>query len=415
MPQSEPTDVRMHGFAKRVPVDIALEWVDKHAQLVTSEICDTLAVAGRVLAEKVVSAVNVPAFPRAMMDGFALQAGDTSGASAYNKLALSIIGESLPAQPWKGTLKTGQAVRIMTGAPVPAGADAVLPVERSEFTQDEVCVLDTVPPGKNIGRPGEDIAAGSTVLPVGRRLRPQDLGVLCSIGRGQVTVRRQVRVRIVVTGNELLPPGAKPDGYKIVDSNSPMLQALVARDGGIVTDSRIIADDPVAILAAMRDEVDIVLISGGSSVGKEDHAPRMLADHGELSIHGIAMRPSSPAGMGTFEGRGVFLLPGNPVSCLCAYDFFAGRAIRLAAGLPGDWPYEKLRLPLARKLVSVVGRLDYARVDIVDDHVEPLAISGAAVLSSTTRAAGFVVIPADSEGYSPGCPVDVFLYDSVRR
>ncbi len=147
MSQSKPTDVRMYGFAKRVPVDIALEWVDQNVQLVESEICDTVAAAGRVLAEEIVSAVNVPAFPRAMMDGFALQAGDTSGASAYNKLALSIIGESLPGQPWTGTLKTGQAVRIMTGAPVPAGADAVLPVERTESTQDDVSVLDTVPPG----------------------------------------------------------------------------------------------------------------------------------------------------------------------------------------------------------------------------------------------------------------------------
>lgn len=415
MSHPKPTDVRMRGFAKRVPVDVALAWVDEHTELVASETCDTVTAAGRVLAEEVVSAVNVPAFPRAMMDGFALQAGDTSGASAYNKLTLAIVGESLPAQPWTGTLKTGQAVRIMTGAPVPAGADAVLPVERTETTHNEVCVLDTVPPGKHIGRPGEDIAAGSIVLPVGRRLRPQDLGVLCSIGCGQVTVRRQVRVRIIVTGNELLPPGAKPAGYKIVDSNSPMLRALVARDGGIVTNSRIVPDDPEAILAAMRDDADVVLISGGSSVGKEDHAPRMLADHGELSIHGIAMRPSSPSGMGTLAGRAVFLLPGNPVSCLCAYDFFAGRAIRLAAGLAADWPYEKLRLPLARKLVSVVGRLDYARVDIVDDQVEPLAISGAAVLSTTTRAAGFVVIPADSEGHPPGHPVDVFMYSPIRR
>ena len=415
MTQSKPTDVRMRGFARRVPVDVALEWVDKHARLVGSEKCDTVAAAGRVLAEEVVSPVNVPAFPRAMMDGFALQASDTSGASAYNKLALSIIGESLPAQPWMGTLKTGQAVSIMTGAPVPAGADAVLPVERTESTQDDVCVLDTVPPGKNIGRPGEDIAVGSTVLSVDRRLRPQDLGVLCSIGCGQVSVRRQVRVRIVVTGNELLPPGAKPDGYKIVDSNSPMLRALVVRDGGLVTNSQIILDDPKSILAAMRDDVDVVLISGGSSVGKEDYAPRMLADHGELSIHGIAMRPSSPAGMGSLGGRSVYLLPGNPVSCLCAYDFFAGRAIRLGAGLPADWPYQNLRLPLARKLVSVVGRLDYARVDIVDDQVEPLAISSASVLSSTTRAAGFVVIPADSEGYPPGHHVDVFLYGPIRR
>ncbi len=413
MPHSQPADVRMHGFAKRVPVDVALEWVEKNTHVVGPEMCDTVAAGGRVLVDDIQSSVNVPSFRRAMMDGFALQASDTSGATAYNKMKLSIIGEALPAQPWPGTLHAGQAVRIMTGAPVPHGADAVLPVEKCEATEKDLYVLDALPPGKNIGRIGEDIAAGAAVFSAGRRLRPQDLGVLCSLGCGQVAIRRQVRVRIVVTGNELLPPGSTPDGYRIVDSNSPMLRTLVARDGGVVTSSQIIPDDPAAILAAMRDDVDVVLISGGSSVGKEDHAPRLLAAYGELSIHGIAMRPSSPAGMGTLDGRTVFLLPGNPVSCLCAYDFFAGRAIRLAAGLPANWPYEKRRLTLARKLVSVVGRVDYARVDIVNGQVEPLAISGASVLSTTTRAAGFVVIPAGSEGYPAGHQVDVFLYDPV--
>ena len=170
-------------------------------------------------------------------------------------------------------------------------------------------------------------------------------------------------------------------------------------------------DNPKDILAALEENVDVVLVSGGSSVGQEDHAPRLLAEHGELAIHGVAMRPSSPSGMGRFGERLVFLLPGNPVSCLCAYDFFAGRAIRALAGLPIDWPYRSQQLPLARKLVSLVGRVDYARVDVVDGWVKPIAVSGASVLSSTTRAAGFVIVPADSEGHAPETPVEVFLYD----
>jgi molybdopterin molybdotransferase len=146
-------------------------------------------------------------------------------------------------------------------------------------------------------------------------------------------------------------------------------------------------------------------------VGQEDHAPVLLAEHGELAIHGIAMRPSSPAGMGRLGKRLVFLLPGNPVSCLCAYDFFAGRAIRALGGLPRQWPYRSYRAPLRRKLVSVVGRVDYARVRLSDDQVEPLAISGASVLSSTTRADGFVVVPESREGYPAGAEVEVWLYD----
>jgi molybdopterin molybdotransferase len=226
-------------------------------------------------------------------------------------------------------------------------------------------------------------------------------------------VVRRPRVHIIVTGNELLPAGEKPHGYTIVDANGPMLTALVERDGGTVTSAQIVPDNPENILAALRQPADVVLVSGGSSVGQEDFAPSLLARYGELAIHGIAMRPSSPSGMGRFEGRLVFLLPGNPVSCLCAYDFFAGRAIRLLGGRNAQWPYRSTRLPLARKLVSMIGRVDYARVCIAEGKVEPLAIGGASVLSSTTRADGFVVIPEDSEGYPPGTPVEVFLYDPL--
>jgi molybdopterin molybdotransferase len=171
-----------------------------------------------------------------------------------------------------------------------------------------------------------------------------------------------------------------------------------------------VPDDRDAILAALREDADIVLVSGGSSVGQEDHVPTLLAEHGELAIHGIAMRPSSPTGMGRLDGRLIFLLPGNPVSCLCAYDFFAGRAIRALAGFSRDWPYQRRTLRLSRKISSVVGRVDYARVHIYEDTAELVAISGASVLSSVTRADGFVIVPADSEGFPEGAHVEVLLY-----
>jgi molybdopterin molybdotransferase len=416
---SEPAsnrDVRMRGFARRTTVEAALQWLDDVARRLPSESVSVWRAAGRVLASDVVSDIDVPAFARSMMDGFAVQASDTQGATAYNRLELQIIGQSLAGKPFTGSAGPRQAVRIMTGAPLPAGADAVLPAERVEVAEDRLQVIDEVPEGKNVGQRGEDVAAGSLVLSRGRVLRPQDLGLLSSIGMAEVEVVRQPRVRIVITGDELLPAGARPAADRIADANGPMLRALVTRDGGCVVgemqgDRYIVPDEPAAIIAAMQDEADIVLVSGGSSVGQEDHAPAILAEHGELAIHGIAIRPSSPTGMGRFSDRIVFLLPGNPVSCLCAYDFFAGRAIRLLGGHDGSWPYQQRRLPLARKLVSQVGRTDYARVRIANDCVEPLAISGASILSSTTAADGFVVVPADSEGYPAGAEADVYLYD----
>ena len=401
----------MRGFARRTTVADALEWLDGQTGRLSEETLPLAEAAGRVLAREIVSRVDVPPFDRSMMDGFALRAADTMGASPYNRLALDVAGESLPGRPFSGQVAPGKAVRIMTGAPLPEGADAVLPVELVEAQPDRILAQGEVSPGKHVGRIGEDIAAGTAVLPAGRILRPQDVGVLASIGAGEVPVVRRPRVRVVVTGDELLPAGSRPEPHKIVDSNGPMLAALIARDGGTAVNPGIVPDRPEAVLEAMRSGCDVVLVSGGSSVGQEDHAPSLLATHGELPIHGIAMRPSSPTGMGRLAGKLVFLLPGNPVSCLCAYDFFAGRAIRVLGGRPADWPYRRVIRPLGRKIVSTVGRLDYMRVRLVDDRVDPLAIAGASVLSSTTRADGFVLVPPDSEGYPPGAKVEVLLYD----
>jgi molybdopterin molybdotransferase len=217
-------------------------------------------------------------------------------------------------------------------------------------------------------------------------------------------------VRLAVTGNELLPSGSSPRGFQISDANGPMLAALIERDGGVVDFPGLVRDEPAAILEALESDADIVIVSGGSSVGIEDMAPVLLAQHGELAVHGIAMRPSSPTGFGRLGNRIVFLLPGNPVSSLCAYDFFAGRAIRALGGRSKQWPYRTMRGRLSRKISSPIGRFDYARVRIADGIVEPLAVSGASLLSSTTRADGFVIIGDDSEGFAAGADVDVWLY-----
>jgi len=223
----------------------------------------------------------------------------------------------------------------MTGAPVPDGADAVVMAEVCVEADGRVEVRDAVAPRKNVGAVGEDITVDDVVLRAGRRLRPQDVGLLSSIGRAGISCVRQPRVRLVVTGDELLPAGSKPEGARIVDSNSVVLRALVARDGARHLPFEILPDDANRIREAMQSEdADVLLVSGGSSVGQEDHAPRLLAELGELAFHGISMRPSSPAGIGRIGDRFVFLLPGNPVSCLCAYEFFAGPVVRALGGRP---------------------------------------------------------------------------------
>jgi molybdopterin molybdotransferase len=421
-------DVRMQGFARRHTVQAALAWLDAQLRTLDAEDVPLRAAAGRVLAASITSDIDIPGFDRATMDGYAVVADSTEGATPYNRVPLAVIGDALPGSPFARRVSRGESVRIMTGAPMPAGSDAVLPAESVEHDSADararILAVAEVSPLKNVGRRGEDIVAGTTVLERGRVLRPQDVGVISSIGVGRVRVVRQPRVRLVITGNELLPSGTPPHGYQITDANGPMLAALAERDGAIVDFPSLVRDDATAIEAALAGPVlvdgpdpDVVIVSGGSSVGIEDLAPVLVAKHGELAVHGIAMRPSSPTGLGRIGSRVIFLLPGNPVSALCAYDFFAGRAIRALGGRPKEWPYRTVRGTLARKISSPIGRLDYARVRIepstalgTGGRVEPISVAGASVLSSTTRADGFVIVGDDSEGFAAGSEVEVWLY-----
>jgi len=406
-------DVRMHGFARRHTVQAALAWLDLQLHALETEDVPLRSAAGRVLAASIASDIDIPGFDRATMDGYAVVADSTEGATPYNRVPLTVIGDALPGSPSTRNVRRGEAVRIMTGAPMPAGSDAVLPAESAERDTNapaRVLAVADVSPLKNVGRRGEDIVAGTTVLESGRVLRPQDVGVISSIGIDRVRVVRQPLVRLVITGNELLPSGSRPQGYHITDANGPMLAALAERDGAIVDFPGLVRDEAEAILSALHADANIVIVSGGSSVGIEDLAPMLVAKHGELAVHGIAMRPSSPTGLGRMGDRLIFLLPGNPVSALCAYDFFAGRAIRALGGRSKEWPYRKMRGTLTRKISSPIGRLDYARVRVDGDRVEPLAVAGASVLSSPTRADGFVIVDDDSEGLPADAAVDVWLY-----
>ena len=404
-------DVRMHGFSQRAEVGAVLQWIDAHAHRLGSTRVSLDRAAGRVLAEQVIAPIDVPAFDRSAMDGYALHGDETSGASDYNPLAFAVIGQAMPGRPYDASVPPASAVRIMTGAAVPNGADAVVPAEYARDADGQVEITLAVSPGKHIGRRGEDIRAGAVVLEPERCLRPQDLGLIASLGLADVAVVAEPRVRIIVTGNEVVSPGTPKGEHQIYDANSAMLRGLVARDGGTVESHRMLGDEPAQIREALvAPGADVILISGGSSVGSEDHAPRLVAEVGTLAIHGVAMRPSSPAGVGEIGNALAFLLPGNPVSCLCAYDFFAGRAIRLRGGRRADWPHRTRQGVVARKIVSAIGRVDYCRVRSADGEVEPLALSGASILSSTTRADGFVIVPAESEGYAPGTTVTIYLY-----
>lgn len=410
----------MKGFARRALANDVLDWLRKQATCLDSESVQIGLLNRRVLAQAIDATIDVPSFDRSAMDGYAVQAKSTDGASLYNPLSFTVVGQSLPGAGFDAAVDSSTAVRIMTGAPVPEGATCVVPAEHANEANGRVEITQAVPVGRHIGRRGEDVVAGQRLLEPGRMLRPQDVGLIASLGLASSQVVRRPCVRLLVTGDELVMPGTSRGKGQIFESNSLMLAGLVDRDGGVLETPPPAApvSDQRSVIADMltRPGADIILVSGGTSVGTEDHAPTLVAELGSLAFHGVAIRPASPTGVGRVGDALVFLLPGNPVSCLCAYDVFAGEAIRRTGGRTPDWAYRPLEGVLTDRIVSDIGRLDYCRVAIAAGSpptITPLAISGASILSSTTRADGFVLVSADLEGHAAGSRVQAWQYDAT--
>ncbi len=409
-------DVRMRGFRTRVSLEEARRRiVDAVSPLGRTEKVPLREALGRLLAAEVLAPRPVPAFDRAAMDGWAVEASRTFPATAYDPVVLEVAGESLPAAPFGEALIGARAVRIMTGAPLPAGADAVVPAEFAEEARGFVRVAGAVTPGKHVGRAGEDLEEGAVVLPAGRDIRPQDVGILAAIGLDAVEAAPRPRAALLATGDEIVRAGARLSPFQVFDADSPMLAALLERWGGRTASASLQPDDPARLRralarAASASTVDLVLVTGGTSVGCEDHVPGILADLGSLLFHGVALRPAGPVGFGLVEGKPVFALPGNPVSCLSAFDLLVGPCLRRLQGLPASEPYRSVRLPLARRLSSVAGRADYARVALTENGLEPVSVSGASILTTAVRADGWVLVPEDVEGYEQGETVEVRLY-----
>jgi molybdopterin molybdotransferase len=242
----------MQGFTRRHTVQEALSWLDARLRPLESEEVPLRNAAGRVLASAVVSDIDVPGFDRSTMDGYAVVADSTEGATPYNRIPLKVVGDAMPGSPFTRTVARGEAVRIMTGAPMPSGADSVLPAESVDSSGETIAAISEVSPQKNVGHRGEDFVRGTTLLEAGRVLRPQDIGVMSSIGLATARLVCRPRVRLVITGNELLPTGSNPHDYQITDANGPMLAALAERDGALVDFPGLIRDDGDAILAALN-------------------------------------------------------------------------------------------------------------------------------------------------------------------
>jgi len=408
--------VRMRGFSQYTRLSKALEIIFSKVQPLGSEEVSLESGLGRVLAEDIVSEINIPPFDRSAVDGYAVRAKDTFGASPQNPVELRLVGSVEIGIPPKVFLRKGEAAKIMTGAMMPRGADASVMVENTKLEGDKLKVFASVTPGKNVSAMGEDIRAGEVALRRGQFLRPQEIGLLAAMGKLRIRVFRKPVVGILATGSELVRPGEKLEPAKVINANSHSLAACVQRWGGVSRILGIAPDDPEIIKKILKKtrHVDMLLVSGGSSVGEKDLVPDAIADMGELLFHGVAVRPGSPTGFGVVQGKPVFALSGFPVAALVAFDLLVRPALLVMQGLAPEHGRCCLRAKLARKISSALGRLEVVRVRLKREGeavlAEPIAITGSSAFSSMTRADGFVIVPEDVERLEKGQEVEVVLY-----
>jgi molybdopterin molybdotransferase len=407
-------DIRMRGFSERTDLEKALEILRSCVEPLEAESVRLEDALGRTLARDVISSDDVPAFDKSAMDGYAVRGADTFGASPTDPVSLKVIGEVFPGDAGDLEVGPGEAVRIMTGGVFPRGADAVLMAEHATDRGYSMLAHGSVVPGRNVARAAEDVRKGEKILKRGRVLRPQDLGVLASIRMAELEVTRRPVVGVISTGNELVEPASAEAGRpgRVVNSCRYMLEGLVTRTGGVPRWLGIVRDDREALRAALNSfDGDVLLTTGATSAGKEDYLPGLLAELGELLVHGVNIRPASPLGFGRLGKALTVLLPGNPVAAMVGFDVFVRPALQLQLGQRERRWNRRVRGRLRRKLASALNRTDFVRVQLVGEgEVEPLRSGGAGVLTSVTRADGFVIVPRDDEGLEAGTEVEVYLF-----
>ena len=408
--------VRGRGFHALTPFTEALEALREMVSPTPPEEVSLGEAGGRVLAQRVVAPRDNPPFHRAAMDGFAVRASSTFGASQSSPRYLRVVGRARAGEGWRGKVGEGEAVRITTGAPLPEGADAVVMLEHVNELGEEIEVVKPVPPGKNVSLRGEDYRKGEVLIPEGTRIGARELAVISSLGMGRVKVRAPPRVGIVTTGDEVAEPGEPLGEGMVYDASSHALAHLCREEGaeahrlGRAEDSR----RALREVLARGAEMDVLLITGASSVGEHDLVPEVVRELGSIRVHGVAMRPGEPTGFGRVGRALVFMLPGYPVATLFGFEAFVRPALQLMQGAQPRCPYPVVEAVLVRKIASELGRRDFVRVRLREGEegyeAEPVRVSGSGILSSMLRAHGFTVVPENTEGVEKGERIPVRLF-----
>ena len=365
---------------------------------------------GRVAAADVVSTRDVPPFSRAGMDGFALRAEDTFGANRYEPKTLRVIDKVYTGQVPTKAIEPGTAIEIATGAPMPHGADAVVMVEETEKAGGDVRVLTPVYPRQNVGRQGADIVVGQTVIARGWVLNPSRIGAIAALGVGDVEVYAKPTVAILSTGNEIADPGEELRPGQIYDVNKFTLSTIIQEHGSVPSPFSTAQDTMEALEQAIDAcaSCDVLVFSGGSSVGERDLILDVIGRKGEIVFHGIAVKPGKPTVFGTVNVKPMFGMPGYPTSCLSNAYMLLVPALRSMARLQPRHT-QTVSLPLGQRIVSTTGRHQFYTVKIVDGEAMP-AFKASGDITSMSQADGYIEIAAQTDIVEKGETVDVKLF-----
>ncbi len=406
---------RLKGFEKLTSVDDALSMFLKEIKLGKLGVnrVSISEALNCVVAKNIVAPSDLPPFSRSAMDGYAVRASDTFEVSQFKPRPLKLTEKNI--------VKGGDAKQVWTGTMMPQGADSVVMLEHTRKVKDGIAVLAAVTPGKNVSKRGEDIRKGEIVVKAGVRLLPQHLGLLAGLGITHIGVLRKPKIAIISTGNELVELGQEPKANQIINVNQIILSSMCRQLGAEPVNLGIAKDDLNEISGKILEgleKADAVVTTGGTSVGQADLVPIAVDKIGKpgVIVHGIAMRPAMPTALAIVRGKPVFVLSGFPVAAMFGFEVFARPVILKLSGIE-DKSRPMLKATLIQRVASVLGRRVYLRVYVFqkkdDFFAEPVRTRGSGIISTMTKANGYVVIPEDREGLEEGETVIVHLFSWI--
>ena len=411
-----PILVRLRGFQKLASTEEAMHLLLNSLKLgrlksVRVPLPDAL---NRVLAESIIAEEDLPKFDRSAVDGYAVKASDTFGASQFKPKILKLTAAN--------KLMEGEAKEVWTGNPLPEGADAVIMLENIKRLNNTIEVWTAVTPGENVSKKGEDVAKGEIAVKAGTRLKPHHLGLIASLGVAEIDVFEKPKVAVLATGNELIEAGQRLGEGQIFEANRLVLASLCLELGAQPLDLGIAKDDVEEISEKIRlglEKTDMVLTTGGTSVGVSDLVPTAVNTIGKpgVIVHGVAMRPAMPTALAVVDNKPIIILSGNPVAAMFGFEVFARPLILKMLGLAHE-PRPVVNAKLMRRTSTALGRKTFVRVRVFQRGseflAEPISARGSGIISTMVKANGYVVVPENREGLEEGETVQVHLFDALK-